>query len=85
MKGFILKTTESEMIAIVRFHERDEFYQTIRLAISEHFICDVNDVSLNIKVSDYFDNDIILAFEVETIENGEIQVRDFILKQITIY
>jgi hypothetical protein len=84
MKVFILKS-EDETIAIITLTDKDTFYRNVRLAISEHFICNVMDVVINISTEDYNKELYSQDLDIDIIEDGETYCRVFSLEEVCIY
>ena len=84
MKAFILES-ETEAIAVIKFTDKDEFYRNVRLAISEHYVCEHNDVSIVMSEEQYKRGVCSEKLEIESIEDGEDCIREYTLTDTFIY
>lgn len=83
-KNYLLIEKEGEVIGVITNSANiHNFYLKVRMAISEHFVCDSpDDVSLDIfnEIDDIQEN-----IEASLIIDGEDKIRNFNLSEIPIY
>jgi hypothetical protein len=78
--------SEDETIAVIASTEKDAFYNNIRLAIAEHYCCDVLEVSILMDDESYQKEVFSQTFEVEFLdEDGDASVRTFEISETAIY
>lgn len=84
MKAFILES-EEETIAVIKLTDKDEFYRNVRLAISEHYICDHNEVSIVMSEEQYKKEIYSQKLEIESVFQGDDCIRDYTLTETCVY
>ena len=84
MKAFILKS-EEETIAVIKLTDKDEFYRNVRLAISEHYICEHDEVSIVMNEEEYRKEIYSQTLEIESVEEGEDCIRVYTLTETCVY
>ncbi len=86
MKNYLLTEKDGETIAVITFAgELHSFYKLIRVAIAEHFCIISEEIDLSIEEHSFEHQEVQMDFEANMINEGDEEVRDFILSEIAVY